>query len=195
MPKMDGWSVLAALKSDPKLAEIPVIMLTMVDNKSMGYALGAAEYMTKPIHRERLVSILRKYSRLRNSRPVLIVEDDADTRTILKGTLEKDGWKVEAAENGRVALEVARRGLPSLVLLDLMMPEMDGFTFIGEFHRVPEARAVPIIVLTAKDLTDEDRRRLNGYVEQIVQKGVNTDSLLAQVRELVAQSIRRAQPA
>ena len=194
MPKMDGWSVLSALKADPKLAEIPVIMLTMVDNKSMGYALGAAEYMTKPIQRERLVSILRKYSRLRNSRPVLIVEDDPDTRTILKGTLEKDGWKVEAAENGRVALDVVGRNLPGLVLLDLMMPEMDGFTFIGEFHRLPEARAVPIIVLTAKDLTDDDRRRLNGYVEQIVQKGVNTDSLLAQVRELVAQSIRRTHP-
>jgi DNA-binding response OmpR family regulator len=195
MPKMDGWSVLSSLKADPKLAEIPVIMLTMVDNKSMGYALGAAEYMTKPIHRERLVGILRKYSRQCTSRPVLIVEDDPDTRAILKSTLEKDGWKVESAENGRVALEVAGRGLPCLVLLDLMMPEMDGFTFIGEFQRVPDARAVPIIVLTAKDLTDDDRRRLNGYVQQIVQKGVNTDSLLAQVRELVAQCMRRTRPA
>ena len=195
MPKMDGWSVLSALKADPKLAEIPVIMLTMVDNKSMGYALGAAEYMTKPIQRERLVNILRKYSRLRDSRPVLIVEDDPDTRTILKNTLERDGWRVEVAENGRVALERVARGLPGLVLLDLMMPEMDGFTFIGEFHRIADARAVPIIVLTAKDLTDDDRRRLNGYVEQIVQKGINTDSLLAQVRELVAQNVRRARPA
>jgi signal transduction histidine kinase/DNA-binding response OmpR family regulator len=191
MPQMDGWCVLSALKSDPDLAEIPVIMLTMVDNKSMGYALGAAEYMTKPINRERLVSVLRKYSRLRDARPVLIVEDDPDTRGILKGTLEKDGWKVETAENGRVALDVVARGLPGLVLLDLMMPEMDGFTFVHEFHRMAEARSVPIIVLTAKDLTEEDRRRLNGYVEQVLQKGVNTDSLLQQVRDLVAQSIRR----
>jgi signal transduction histidine kinase/DNA-binding response OmpR family regulator len=195
MPKMDGWSVLAALKADTHLCDIPVIMLTMVDNKSMGYALGAAEYMTKPINRERLVSVLRKYGRLRDSRPVLIVEDDADTRQILRSTLEKDGWKVETAENGRVAMEVAGRGLPGLVLLDLMMPEMDGFTFVTEFQRLADARGVPIIVLTAKDLTEDDRRRLNGFVEQIVQKGINTESLLKQVRELVAQSIRRTSPA
>jgi len=191
MPKMDGWSVLSTLKADPDLNDIPVIMLTMVDNKGMGYALGAAEYMTKPINRERLVSVLRKYSRLRDSRPVLIVEDDPDTRSILKGTLEKDGWKVETAENGRVALAIVGHGLPGVVLLDLMMPEMDGFTFVSEFHQLAEARSVPIIVLTAKDLTEDDRRRLNGYVEQVVQKGFNTDSLLKQVRDLVAQSIRR----
>jgi signal transduction histidine kinase/DNA-binding response OmpR family regulator len=195
MPKMDGWSVLSALKADTHLCDIPVIMLTMVDNKSMGYALGAAEYMTKPINRERLISVLRKYGRLRDSRPVLIVEDDADTRQILKSTLEKDGWKVETAENGRVAMEAAERGLPGLVLLDLMMPEMDGFTFVSEFQRLADARTVPIIVLTAKDLTEDDRRRLNGFVEQIVQKGINTESLLKQVRELVAQSIRRTSPA
>ena len=111
--------------------------------------------------------------------------------TCSKRTLEKDGWKVQTAENGRVALELAARALPGLVLLDLMMPEMDGFTFVDEFHRLPDARAVPVIVLTAKDLTEEDRRRLNGYVEQVVQKGFNTESLLKQVRELVAQSIRR----
>ena len=187
MPSMDGWSVLSALKADPVLAAIPVVMLTMVDNKTMGYALGAAEYLTKPINRERLLIVLRKYSRLRDLHSVLIVEDDTDTRDMIRVTLEKDGWKVETAENGRVALERIAGALPGLVLLDLMMPEMDGLTFLEEFRRLPDARNVPVIVLTAKDLTSEERRRLSGYVEQVVGKGARTDSLLKQVRELVAE--------
>jgi CheY-like chemotaxis protein len=189
MPSMDGWTVLSALKADPELAEIPVIMLTMVDNKTMGYALGAAEYMTKPINRERLINIIRKYSRLRDRHTVLVVEDDPDTRDIIRTTLEKDGWQVDTAENGRVALERVAGALPGLVLLDLMMPEMDGLTFLEEFRRLPHARAVPVVVLTAKDLTSEDRRRLSGYVERVVGKGSRTDSLLKEVRELVAQSM------
>jgi CheY-like chemotaxis protein len=191
MPRMDGWTVLSALKADAAVADIPVIMLTMVDDKNMGFALGAADYMTKPINRERLAAVLAKYSPLRGQHPVLVVEDDPDTRTILKSTLEKDGWSVQVAENGRVALEQARGGLPGLVLLDLMMPEMDGFTFLEELRRWPEARNIPVIVLTAKDLTAEDRRRLNGYVELVVQKGSSTEALLAEVRELVARSIGR----
>ena len=191
MPRMDGWTVLGALKADPALAGIPVIMLTMVDNKSMGYALGAADYMTKPLNRERLAAVLAKYSKLRGRRPVLVVEDDPDTRSILKTALERDGWTVQEAGNGLVALQMARAAVPGLVLLDLMMPEMDGFTFIEEFRRLADAKATPVIVLTAKDLTIDDRRRLNGCVERIVQKGASTGSLLAQVRELVAQSITR----
>jgi signal transduction histidine kinase/DNA-binding response OmpR family regulator len=189
MPRMDGWTVLGAIKADPKLADIPVIMLTMVDNKSMGYALGAADYMTKPLNRDRLAAILAKYSKLRDRHPVLIVEDDPDTRAILKTALEKDGWTVEQAENGRVALERARSGVPGLILLDLMMPEMDGFTFLEEFRRLADTKSTPVIVLTAKDLTADDRKRLAGSVERIVQKGANTESLLTQVRDLVAQNI------
>ncbi|HTS30328.1 MAG TPA: response regulator [Bryobacteraceae bacterium] len=194
MPRMDGWSVLSALKADPDLHDIPVIMLTMVDNKSMGYALGAAEYMMKPINRDRLIAVIRKYGSPPSQHPVLVVEDDPDTRYILKNTLEKDGWTVQTAANGRIALELATGRMPGLVLLDLMMPEMDGFTFIDELRRVPAGRRIPVIVLTAKDLTAEDRRRLNGYVERVVSKGTNTESLLGEVRELVAQRIGRTRP-
>ncbi len=190
MPSMDGWSVLSSLKADPQLGGIPVIMLTMVDNKTMGYALGAADYMTKPINRERLIAVIRKYSRLRTGHSVLIVEDDPDTRDIIKTTLEKDGWQVETAENGRVALERIAAAMPGLVLLDLMMPEMDGLTFLDEFRRIPAACAVPVVVLTAKDLTSDERRHLSGYVEQVVGKGARTDSLLKEVRELVAQRMK-----
>ena len=189
MPRMDGWTVLGAIKADPDLADIPVIMLTMVDNKSMGYALGAADYMTKPLNRDRLAAILAKYSKLRDRHPVLIVEDDPDTRAILKTALEKDGWTVAQAENGRVALDRARTTVPGLILLDLMMPEMDGFTFLEEFRRLADTKSTPVIVLTAKDLTADDRKRLAGSVERIVQKGANTESLLTQVRDLVAQNI------
>ena len=156
--------------------------------------MGAAEYMMKPINRDRLISVIRKYGARRNQSPVLVVEDDPDTRLILKNTLEKDGWKVQTAANGRIALELATSRLPGLVLLDLLMPEMDGFTFIDELRRVPDGRRIPVIVLTAKDLTADDRRRLNRYVERIVKKGSNTESLLGELRELVAQSIGRTRP-
>jgi len=193
MPDMDGWTVLSLLKVDPQLADIPVIMLTIIDNKARGYALGAAEYLTKPIDRENLVSLMRKYSRFRDQRPVLVVEDDPDTSQTLKTTLEKDGWKVELAGNGKAALEAIAGGLPGLVLLDLLMPEMDGFVFLEEFRRVEGAGDIPVMVLTAKDLSSEEHRRLNGYVERILQKGASRASLLKEVRELVAARIRHCE--
>ena len=188
MPEMDGWSVLSVLKNDPDLGEIPIVILTMVDNKNLGYALGATEYLMKPIDRERLAAVLRKYSRLRCD-PILVVEDDPNTRDLLRVILTKDGWNVQTAENGRVALEKATNARPGLVLLDLMMPEMDGFAFLEEFRKLPSTGEVPVIVLTAKDLTGEDRKRLNGHVKKIMAKGEGVESVLKKVRELVAQSV------
>jgi CheY-like chemotaxis protein len=186
---MDGWTVLSALKADPDIADIPVVMLTIVDDKNLGYALGAADYLTKPIDRERLVTALRQH---RRDRPVLVVDDDAEIRQLLRRMLEPEGYTVVEAENGRVALERLRETPPSVVLLDLMMPEMDGFAFVTEFRRHEPWRAIPIVVITAKDLTRDDRERLNGYVEKILQKGAyGRDQLLAEVRDLVAQSVAR----
>jgi signal transduction histidine kinase/DNA-binding response OmpR family regulator len=186
MPGMDGWSVLSALKHDAELREIPVVILTMSDNKSLGYALGATEYLMKPIDRERLASVLRRYSRLSHN-PILVVEDDPNTRDLLRSMLTKDGWSVQTAENGRNALERIRNTRPGLVLLDLMMPEMDGFTFLEEFRQLPSGKTVPVVVLTAKDLTGEDRQRLNGHVQRIMAKGEGTEAVLKKVHELVAQ--------
>ncbi|HEX6910761.1 MAG TPA: response regulator, partial [Longimicrobium sp.] len=126
MPEMDGWTVLAALKADPDLQDIPVIMLTMVDDPTRGFALGAAEYATKPVNRGRLARLLKKYTCGTPPCPVLVVDDDAPTRARMRALLEKDGWKVSEAANGRAALESMERERPRLVLLDLMMPEMDG---------------------------------------------------------------------
>jgi CheY-like chemotaxis protein/anti-sigma regulatory factor (Ser/Thr protein kinase) len=192
MPGMDGWAVLTALKADPTVADIPVIMLTIVDDKNLGYALGAADYLTKPIERDRLLTVLRAH---RRDHPVLVVDDDATLRQLLRRMLEPEGYTVIEAENGRVALDRLRGVQPSVVLLDLMMPEMDGFEFVGEFRRHEAWRAIPIVVITARDLSRDDRERLNGYVEKILQKGAHgRDQLLAEVRDLVAASVARRRP-
>ncbi len=186
MPGMDGWAVLTELKADPSLSAIPVVMLTMVDDRSIGYALGAADYLTKPLDRDRLLAVLGRYRCESPPCPVLVVEDDDATREMIRRTLEKSGWRVVEAENGRVALGRLEAGVPDLVLLDLMMPEMDGFELLERMRDRVEWRAVPVVVVTAKELTEEDRRRLNGSVQRILQKGAFTrEGLLEEVRSLV----------
>jgi signal transduction histidine kinase/CheY-like chemotaxis protein len=189
MPGLDGWAVLAALKADSELADIPVIMLTMVDDRNLGYALGASDYLTKPLDRERLIAVLGKY---RRDLPVLVVDDDEPLRELMRRILEREGFTVMEAENGRVALDRAKESSPGLVVLDLMMPEMDGFEFVAEFRRHQPWRTAPIIVVTAKDVSDDDRERLNGGVERILRKGAYTrETLLREVRDLVAACVGR----
>ncbi len=188
MPGMDGWAVLSALKADPAVAEIPVIMLTILENRNLGLALGASEYMSKPIDRERLRSLLGKYRR-DGAREVLLVEDDRDTRELLRRHLESEGWTVEEAENGRAGLEALERRRPALVLLDLMMPVMDGWQFAAELRRHEAWHGIPIVVLTAKDLTAEDRRMLDGDVQALLRKGaVSPDELLREIRHVMGPS-------
>jgi signal transduction histidine kinase/DNA-binding response OmpR family regulator len=194
MPSMDGWAVLTKLKSTEELAEIPVIMMTIVDDRNMGFALGASEYLTKPIDWKRLSSVLAKYRTDGASRTVLVVEDDEGTRAMLRRGLERDGWKVVEAANGRVALERIPEDWPMLVLLDLLMPEMDGFEFMQELRRRGWIDRVPVVVVTAKEITEADRHRLNGHVIEILRKGAyNTGDLLREIRQLVAVSAGRKQ--
>ncbi|MBF8261950.1 MAG: PAS domain S-box [candidate division NC10 bacterium] len=177
MPGMDGWAVLTALKADPDLADIPVIMLTIVDDKGRGYALGAADYLTKPINWPQC--------------PVLVVEDDADLREMMRRTLENGGWAVIEAANGRVALERLIEQRPELILLDLMMPEMDGFQFLEEVRKHEEWRSIPIVVVTAKELTEEDHRRLSASVARVLQKGLySREEMMREVRDLVAARVQ-----
>ncbi len=195
MPGMDGWAVLSALKADSELADIPVVMLTIVDNKNLGYALGAADYLTKPIQRDRLLAILEKYCPPSEFAKVLVVEDDLVTREVIRHLLEKTGIQVAEAENGRVALERLAEGQPGLILLDLMMPEMDGFQFVDHVRQHEAWRAIPIVVVTAKDLTAEDRRRLNGYVTEIIQKDARgQEELLAEVSKMVKTRLKKSAP-
>ncbi len=193
MPGMDGWAVLTALKADPALARIPVIMLTVLENRSLGFSLGASEYLTKPLDRSRLRSVLERY-RTDGRRDVLVVEDDGPTRDLLRRIVEAEGWSAATAENGQVALEMVRRQPPSIILLDLMMPVMDGCQFAAELRRHDAWRSIPVIVLTSKDLSAEDRRMLNGDVQTVLQKGaLNRDELLREIHDLMRAG--RAAPA
>jgi hypothetical protein len=188
MPGLDGWAVLTALKADAATAEIPVVMLSVVDEKNLGFALGASEFLTKPIDRDRLGRVLRRYGRTDSARRVLVVEDDPQARSVLRRAMEGEGWEVVEAEHGRAALEYAKgKGpVPDLVLLDLMMPEMNGFEFLEAVRKHEAWGTVPVVVITAKELTDEERRRLNGGVERVVAKGgLGLEALAATVRDHV----------
>jgi CheY-like chemotaxis protein len=194
MPELDGWGVLSALKSEPALASIPVVMLTITDQRNLGFSLGAAEYLTKPIERAQLSAVLARYRRPAGS-GVLLVEDDPATRAVLRRSLEKEGWLVSEAENGRVGLERVAAERPALVLLDLMMPEMDGFEFLEGLRSREPTDTPAVVVITAKELTDDDRRRLNGGVRDVVQKrSQDVELMLEDVRIRVAAHARRAVP-
>ncbi len=192
MPGMDGWSVLGALKADPALADIPVVMVTMIDEKRIGYSLGASDYLTKPIDRSRLVTTLGKYRRVHTGGTILVVEDDPATREMVRKMLEDDGWTVVEAENGRVGLDRLAEVTPDLILLDLMMPEMDGFDFAAELRRRDEWRDTPILVMTAMDVSAEDRLRLNGHVLGVLQKGsYSREALLEEIRHEIQVHLAR----
>ena len=192
MPGSDGWRALSQLKADPGTADIPVIMLSMVEDKSLGYALGASEYLTKPIDRERLHAVLARHVRPPDG-SVLIVEDDPSTRELLRRTLDGHGYTVRQAENGRAALDMVAQATPSLVLLDLLMPEMDGFDFLHALREREPTRETPVIVITSKDLSPEERRRLDGDVAGVMQKGaLNREALLRQVASRLSVTTKPA---
>lgn len=187
MPGMDGWMVLKALKADPDLAAIPVIMVSMVEDRRVGYSLGAAEYLIKPVDRDQLKSVLYKYFPEHTAKLVMVVEDDPPTRQMMETMLLKAGWQVSKAENGRIGLQRVSEQRPDLILLDLMMPEMDGFEFIVRLRENEAWRKIPVVVMTAKDVTSEDRMRLNNYVQTVFQKGAyEREKLLAEIRDLLA---------
>ncbi len=191
MPGIDGWTVLAALKGDPALADIPVVLVTIIEDRQRGYALGATDYLVKPVDRRRLVDSLRTLCGVAIGH-VLLVEDDEDTRTTIRQLLEREGWEVAEAENGRVALERVATRLPDAIVLDLLMPEMDGFEFVAELRGRAEWRTLPVLVLTAMELSEEDHRRLNGDVERVIRKsGQPRDELLNEVGAALAACLER----
>ena len=192
MPDLDGWTVLAAIKGDPELVDTPVVLMTILDEKTRGFALGAAEFMVKPVDRERLATTLKKLCSSRGRR-VLVVDDDQFVRNDIQRSLERDGWQVTQAENGQIALARLAESQPDIIVLDLMMPEMDGFEFLAALRGRPEWHDIPVLVVTARDLTDEDRARLTGGVKRVIPKGTSSqDELLREVARLLRASVRRA---
>lgn len=196
MPQMDGWGALKELKADAKLREIPVIMVTVLNERGMAIPLGAADFVTKPVDRQRLVAILRDHCAGPSDASILIIEDDLPTREALRRTLESMGYMAHVAVNGRSGLDwLANHPAPSLILLDLMMPEMDGFEFLRELRKMPAFVEIPVIVVTAKELTAEDVRILGGQTEKIIAKDqAYLTELAAAVRgRLARQRAREAE--
>ncbi|MDJ0847118.1 MAG: PAS domain S-box protein [Myxococcota bacterium] len=187
MPGKDGWAVLRELKADPELCDIPVVMISMLGGSEMGLALGATDYLAKPVDRDALRAVLRRQGLDLRGAGVLVIEDDPQTRLLLRRMLEKEGCRVTEAAHGGEGLERMQENRPDMVLLDLMMPVMDGFAFVGELRRVPEWRDVPVIVSTAKDLTVDERAALSGVVEAVIEKHASSlDDLLLHVRGALA---------
>lgn len=187
MRDMDGWAVLSTLKGDAGLADIPVIMVTMVDDRQTGYALGAADYLCKPADWRQLVSVLKSRQILPGAGRILVVDDDESVRDRARRTLREAGWQVDLADNGRSALTRIDAHVPSVILLDLIMPDMDGFEFMDALRKRSDCPETKVLVMTAKDVSDEERRRLNGGVVHILQKsGMSPDSLLLEIQRLLA---------
>jgi signal transduction histidine kinase/CheY-like chemotaxis protein len=187
MPGLDGWEVLKALKADPSLAHIPVVMLTILDEEEKGLALGAVEYLFKPIDRSRLVAALRKYRFRETSPRVLVVEDDPPTQQAMQRILLSEGWESWPAMDGLAALEQLRKAPPQLILLDLMMPGMDGFSFLAEKQQNTAWNPIPVIVVTARDLTGPEREKLRqAQVAAVLQKGLySKGELMEEIRRAV----------
>ncbi|MEK7990154.1 MAG: response regulator [Thiotrichaceae bacterium] len=176
MPDMDGWTVLSKLKTDEKLAHIPVIVTSMVENRRFGYALGAADYLVKPIEKSQLDNMLSRYQSQPESKgsyhipQILIVDDDSVTKEALVGALEYSGWHVLEADNGVQALDLLDQHTPDFILSDLLMPEMDGFELIGHLRTNPKWWSIPVIILTGKEVNKSELTMLNQCVENVFMK-------------------------
>lgn len=187
MPDIDGWSVLKVLKEDSECEHIPVVMVSIVADKDAGFTLGAVDSLSKPVDRHALLRVAHKYAKSEcTSLRALVVDDEKINRDLIKRYLGEDNWQIDEAENGRVALSKLAENVPDIILLDLMMPEMDGFDFAEEVRKNDKYHNIPIIVVTAKTLNQSDRARLAGSVEQIVQKGsIRRADLLADIAAIL----------
>ena len=183
MPQMDGWSVLTKLKADPALAEIPVVMVTFVNEPGLGASLGAADTVLKPVQWDRLHQVMARFRR-EDGGDILVVDDDPDARARLRKVLQGDGWTVLEAGNGQEALDIVAQAPPQLILLDLTMPVMDGFDFLHALRLRPGCADIPVVVLTARDLDAGERRRLDG-ADRVLSKGeTNLRKLSDELRSL-----------
>lgn len=197
LPGKDGWEVLQELKSDPEVKDIPVVIFSIIDNKDLGFALGASDYLVKPVDKatvlkklEELSLATKKGKRLIN---ILCIDDNTEALDMLASILEPAGYHVIKANSGRQGIESAIAYRPDLIILDLMMPEIDGFDVVNALKSNPSTTHMPIFVLTAKDITIEDRLRLAGKIENFIQKiHFTKEDLLMHIKDLEATYPERA---
>jgi signal transduction histidine kinase/CheY-like chemotaxis protein len=185
MGKVDGWQVLHELKSDERTRDIPVIMITVVDQKQLGFRLGASEYLQKPLDRGLLLRSLKRVTD--GSARVLVVDDDPDVIEMVRQLLEEEGHTVISARNGEEGLERVKDANPDVVFLDLMMPVLDGFGVLDRLSEMPEHRNLPVVVLTAKLLSAAEEARLHERVQTVVKKqGLEHDKLIEELEAAVS---------
>lgn len=189
-PTADGWSVMGQLKSDLDLAPIPVILLTLKDGQAdAGFTLGAAEFMAKPVDSVLLSRVMQRHLRFPPDGHVLLVEDDPLLREMMTRMIENEKYPVTVAENGLRALELVKQNMPKLIVLDIMMPVMDGFQFLGELRQRKEWEQIPVVVLTAKTLSPEEREFLSARTASVLQKGASVrGDVIANIRRHIAKS-------
>jgi CheY-like chemotaxis protein len=200
MPELDGWTALTALKQDPETESIPVILVTLSHEAELGVSMGAVDYLIKPVQPPKLVAAVQRWLGQSTANVgLLVVEDDDDLREIMQRTLSGAGYDVQLATNGLEALQRVKEAHPDLVLLDLMMPEMDGFEFLHHLRNDPKYSQLPVIVSTAKELTDEERALLHTSAQKVIQKVAHSRAELLhfvekQVGELLASSANSTRP-
>ena len=189
MPGTSGWDVLERLKNDPELASIPVIMATIIEDKGLAYSLGAADYLCKPINRAGMLAVVERHMANAKSKSILVVDDDLDARTLISQQLRGSHWVVAEAANGFEALTRLEESEPGLILLDLMMPEMDGFAFLEELGKRKHLEPVPVVIISAKQLTAEERTLLETRVARVFDKGnYRNEDLTSEVARLLGPS-------
>ncbi len=195
LPGINGWDVLSLLKSSPETRNTLIIVVSVLDEKKRGFALGASDYLVKPVSHKELIDTVNKYRKNGNTIKVLVVDDDPGTRLLLRNILTKENCDVIEAENGLIALTKLEKESPGLVLLDLMMPVMDGFEFLEKMRKTQMWSSIPVVVITAKSLTQEDVDRLNGRVIQTLQKGqYSTEELRLAINNIITDHIEKHKP-
>jgi CheY-like chemotaxis protein len=188
MPQKDGWAVLREMKDDPELKSIPVIMHTVIDNRNLGFAIGAQDYLIKPVDHETLIRTIKHYEQPARALSVLVIDDEPDQRDILSRILLKEGWNVQMADGGRSALSLLAQSLPDVITLDLMMPTMDGFEFLKLVKENKRWSHIPILILTSMDLNKADYDKLAGSAATILRKRELEPQQLLDILRRYAQS-------
>ena len=185
MPDMDGWEVLQRLKESPATKDIPVIIISIADDKEIGFALGAVGYITKPVNKDVLLAEINRIGGPA-THTVLIVDDNALERSEMTQIIEQEGMRAVVAENGKICMDMIKESVPDVLVLDLIMPEMDGFEVLKRVRSDPATRNLPVIVVTAKELTDKDRKKLAGKVSSILAKSDTTSTaLLEEIKKIL----------